>query len=230
MDDVDAIESTGKYKLKEHKFGFLGQNLLLHPYKAMYWVEQQILFLADIHLGKASHFRKSGIPIPDSIHADDLSRLSFLLKYYKPERLIILGDLFHSSYNNSWGTVHKFFQENFYREPELVLGNHDILDEQYYSFIRVYKNPLVISPFILSHEPLPESHTKLHYNLCGHIHPGIVLRAQARQTLKIQCFYFSGNKGFLPAFGKFTGMSSTLFAKSSTERIFIILPEEVIPI
>jgi len=193
-------------------------------------MEQEILLLADIHLGKAAHFRKSGIPIPDSIHADDLQRLLHLIQHYNPKRLIILGDLFHSNYNNSWEVVRQFFADNFDPRPELVLGNHDILEEQHYSFMHIHKAPLAISPFLFSHEPMyPESNTPL-YNLCGHIHPGVVLRAPARQSLRFQCFYFGENTGILPAFGKFTGMSTTTFSHGRNNKIFIISPEEVFPL
>jgi DNA ligase-associated metallophosphoesterase len=227
---VDEIDSNGKYIVKEHKFEHLGQNLLLHPYKAIYWIEQRILLLADIHLGKAAHFRKSGIPIPDSIHSDDLFRLLHLMEYYKPRRLIILGDLFHSSYNNSWKTVGQFFKDNFDHIPELVLGNHDILEEHHYAFLRIHKSPLVISPFIFSHEPLAPDHNTTYYNLCGHIHPGVVMHATARQSLRAQCFYFGENAGILPAFGKFTGMSTTAFSRGRTGKVFIVAPDEVIPL
>ncbi|MDZ7607229.1 MAG: ligase-associated DNA damage response endonuclease PdeM [Cyclobacteriaceae bacterium] len=216
--------------MKEHKFEHLGQNLLLHPYKAIYWIEQQILLLSDIHLGKAAHFRKSGIPIPDSIHTEDYERLLHLIAYYKPRRLIILGDLFHSSYNNSWETVRRFFTDNFDHSPELVLGNHDILDEHQYSFIRIHKKPLVISPFIFSHEPLGPDHQTTLYNLCGHIHPGVMLRAPAHQSLRAQCFYFGESAGILPAFGKFTGMSTTAFSKGRAGKIFLVASDEVIPL
>ncbi len=193
-------------------------------------MEQQILLVADIHLGKATHFRKSGIPIPDSIHSDDLNRLFHLLQHYKPKRLIILGDLFHSSYNNSWEVVRHFFKENYDHIPELVLGNHDILEEPHYSFMRIHKTPLAITPFLFSHEPLTSEYNPPLYNLCGHIHPGVVLRAPARQSLRSQCFYFGENAGFLPAFGKFTGMSTAALSIKHPGKIFIIAPDEVIPL
>lgn len=216
--------------MKEHKFEHLGQNLLLHPYKAIYWMELGILLLADIHLGKAAHFRKSGIPIPDSIHTDDLQRLLHLIRHYKPDRLIILGDLFHSSYNATWETVRQFFAENYEYTPELVLGNHDILEIKHYSFLRLHTSPLAIPPYLFSHEPLASEHGTSLYNLCGHIHPGVVLRAQAHQSIRAQCFYFGERTGILPAFGNFTGMSGVSLPKGNSGKAFIVSPEAVIPL
>lgn len=193
-------------------------------------MEQGILLLADIHLGKAAHFRKSGIPIPDSIHTDDFLRLHHLIRHYKPGRLIILGDLFHSSYNATWETVRLFFAENYEHTPELVQGNHDILEAEHYSFLRLHTSPLAIPPFLFSHEPLPSEHGTALYNLCGHVHPGVVLRVQARQTIRAQCFYFGERTGILPAFGKFTGMTGVSFSKEKSGRSFIVAPEAVIPL
>ena len=36
----------------------------LHKTGAIYWKEKNTLLLADLHLGKVGHFRKSGIPVP----------------------------------------------------------------------------------------------------------------------------------------------------------------------
>ena len=47
-----------------HSFSFQGQTLILHPAKAIFWKEKSRLLLADVHLGKAGHFRKVGIPVP----------------------------------------------------------------------------------------------------------------------------------------------------------------------
>jgi metallophosphoesterase superfamily enzyme len=60
-----------------------------------------------------------------------------------------------------------------------------------------------LGPFSLSHEPLP---TTQGYNLCGHIHPGVILRGRGRQRLRLPCFYLDHAQGILPAFGAFTGL------------------------
>ena len=46
--------------------------MCLLPDKCMFWKEHNSLILADLHIGKAGHFRKAGIPIPSHIHIDDL--------------------------------------------------------------------------------------------------------------------------------------------------------------
>ncbi len=178
----------------------------LHPEKGMYWREKRTLLLADLHLGKVNHFRRAGIPVSARPNDQNLARLIDLLRKCDPERVIFLGDLFHSHYNSEWEvfgqTLAYFPQVTF----ELVLGNHDIMSDYQYIKHRLilHKEPLVTGPFVLSHEPLGEETGK--YNLAGHIHPGVGLRGKGRQRLTLPCFHFGRKTGLLPAFGAFTGL------------------------
>ena len=191
--------------MKDFKITLLGEILFMHPLKAIFWERPKILLIADLHLGKAAHFRKSGIPIPEQIHQTDLDRISELLSIYEPKRIIFLGDLFHSAYNAAWISFKTFCNECIGFKPDLVLGNHDILEASNYDFLDVHKDKLRIDPFIFSHEPLDIQDMEGYYNFCGHIHPSVRLSGTARQSLRIPCFYFGENHAILPAFGNFTG-------------------------
>lgn len=215
--------------MKDHKFIHLGQNLFLHPYKSLYWQEQKILFLSDLHIGKATHFRKSGIPVPEAVHQEDFDRLIYLVDFYKPKRLIFLGDLFHSDYNSAWKKFRNLFENQILLRPELVTGNHDILDTAHYTFMDIYPDSLIIEPFILSHVPLEHNMTFELYNLCGHLHPSVLIHSGAKQSFRIDCFYFGKNQGILPAFGNFTGRSKMSVNKDE-DKIFAIAENEIIPL
>src|ERR1051325_4641300 len=82
-------------------FNLLGEDLILLPQRAIYWQQQKILIAADVHLGKVGHFRKAGIAVPRDMEQDDLAILSDLIDEYRPEKIIFLGDLFHSDMNRS---------------------------------------------------------------------------------------------------------------------------------
>ncbi|NNF19114.1 MAG: metallophosphoesterase, partial [Flavobacteriaceae bacterium] len=41
-------------------------NFELHPSGALYWVDQSMLLISDVHLGKVSHFRKYGAAVPQN--------------------------------------------------------------------------------------------------------------------------------------------------------------------
>lgn len=193
----------------------------------MYWQEHKILLFADVHFGKAAHFRKAGIAIPEQIHQSDLDRIKYLTRLYNPQRIIFLGDLFHSAYNNTWQTFENFWKKEIDIVPELILGNHDILDATHYSFLQLHHGNLIIDPFILSHYPLETTELSGYYNLCGHIHPSIRITGRAKQSLRVECFYFSKNHGILPAFGNFTG-SFNMPVKSSDDKIFAVTNQKIL--
>ena len=178
-----------------------GQHLILDPNKAIYWVDQSMLILSDLHLGKAGHFRKHGIAVPGDIHFRDLKKLEYLIYTYSPQKIAFLGDLFHSDLNVEW----QFFEawmENQSCKMILVKGNHDILSEEVYksSKMEIY-DELIMGPFHFTHE---KTESDL-YNLSGHVHPAVRLRGRAKQGLTVPCFYFSKAFGLLPAYGSFTG-------------------------
>ncbi|HOX83725.1 MAG TPA: ligase-associated DNA damage response endonuclease PdeM, partial [Chryseolinea sp.] len=154
-----------------------------------------------------NHFRKSGIPVPSKANEKNLELIVELIDSTKPERVIFLGDLFHSHYNQEWevfGELVKHFQSISF---ELVLGNHDILSEGQYSRKGItLHTELKLHPFIFTHHPLEEE-VQDFYNLAGHIHPGATLYGKARQSITLPCFYFGKHQGILPAFGMFTGLA-----------------------
>jgi DNA ligase-associated metallophosphoesterase len=204
-----------------------GQQLHLSPEKAIFWEEQRSLLLADLHLGKAAHFRKKGLAVPPQVLEDNLKRLRELIELYSPERVLFLGDLFHSSLNKVW-EVFTTFLEDF---PEisfvLIKGNHDILPAAAYdnSNMLIYPDTLVEDPFVFSHYPL-EDDVPTHYNFYGHLHPGVTLGGKGRQVVKLPCYFFEKKRAVLPAFGGFTGLS--MVSPKVGDQVFVIAEGEVI--
>mgnify|MGYP003441823568 FL=1 len=67
--------------------------------RALFWDAEKILILSDLHVGKSAHFRKHGIAIPSEVLIADLKRLEDLMIHFQPQKIIIVGDLFHAGYN-----------------------------------------------------------------------------------------------------------------------------------
>ena len=182
-----------------------GETWQLLPDKAVFWKRQRLLFLSDLHLAKDMHFRKNGIAVPTGMTGKTLKRLGNLIHQYQPERILLLGDLFHSERNNAveefatWkksGTAIKF---------QLVDGNHDILPESDYKLmgIELLGSEYSIGPFSFRHEP-PDN-TNLSFTVCGHLHPAARLTGIGKQSLRFPCFWQTSKMFVLPAFGEFTG-------------------------
>jgi DNA ligase-associated metallophosphoesterase len=206
-----------------------GEHLQLLPQKALWWPARKALLLADLHLGKAAHFRKAGIPISRQVHEADYRTLNFLLQQTQASHVIFLGDLFHSRLNNEWNDFLNWLEKWPGVRFELVKGNHDILPEAVYASSRLHivTEKLEIKPFLLTHEPGAETaRTAGLYNLCGHLHPAVKLRAPGMQQLMLPCFYFGLHGGVLPAFGNFTGFSK--ISVQPGDVVYAITPERVL--
>ena len=105
----------------------------LLPQRALYWEEQKALIVSDLHLGKTGHFRKEGIAVPQAVYKDDLHRLFHIIQYYKPEQLIIAGDMFHSKMNKEVDLFTRWRNDFSHLHVKLIKGNHDILLDDHYS-------------------------------------------------------------------------------------------------
>jgi len=212
-------------------FNLLNQDLLLLPQKAIYWQQEKALIAADVHLGKVGHFRKEGIAVPLNMEQSDLAVLSDLIHEHKPEKVIFLGDLFHSDMNADWDWFILWRSQFPKLQIILIKGNHDIIDDSYYHQLNIILyDELLIGPFLMLHHPLTETDllNAGGYAFCGHIHPGISLTGRGRQHLTLPCFAFGKNQAILPSFGKFTGKVAIRNIK--TDKIFAIAKDKVLAI
>lgn len=209
-------------------FDYKGLELDLLPEKAVWIDSMGILLVADLHFGKASHFRKSGVPISEKVHDKDYIRLNNLISIYSPKQVYFLGDLFHSNWNEQWEILLNFLRLFPTSSFHLVVGNHDILPWEKYQDprLKVHAHPIVLGSLLLSHEPTPPPAGLL--TICGHIHPGILLKGRAKQRVRIPCFHYSEDVLILPSFGNFTGLS--YITREKNDFIWGITEGRLIPI
>lgn len=192
--------------------------------KCIYIPRNKCLLLADLHLGKVSHFRKNGIPVPPKSRFENVERLERVIKNYRPENVIFLGDLFHSTHNKEWLEFGSFIKALSHVQFTLITGNHDILPSSAYSGLNIETHQSMIQfPFLFTHEPQPES---TYYNICGHIHPAVQLKGKAKNKLTLPCFIFKKDHAILPAFSSFAG--SALVKPEKNDRVFIPAGQEII--
>ena len=69
--------------------------LIADPDGALYWPEQGLLAVADLHLEKGSSFAARGQLLPPYDTAATLARLARLIARYAPRCVVALGDSFH---------------------------------------------------------------------------------------------------------------------------------------
>lgn len=204
-----------------------GQTFWISAQRALFWEEKKSLILSDLHLGKTGHFRKAGIAVPQNVYKEDLQRLINLLHYFKPKKMIIVGDFFHSSANLELDLFERWRADFSHVAIDLVKGNHDILKETWYqqAGIQLINNDLVIDGFKFTHENCNTTNPG-EYIFCGHIHPGVVIKGLGRQALRFPCFYFNHYYCILPAFGKFTGLAN--IEPKTNDNVYAIVEDSLI--
>ena len=182
------------------------ERLLLTGERAVIWPAERIAFVADVHLGKESVFRRHGLAVPDGPTGSNLSRLSEVVRRHACRRVIVLGDFMHAppGRDDTWpASVTSWLDQHDGVEMEVVAGNHDRasgrlrLDRR----IRWHAGPLTIDPFVLTHEPARPARG---FAICGHVHPVVRLRVGA-ERLRAPAYWYRGDSAVLPAFGRFTG-------------------------
>lgn len=195
--------------------------LILSNLRSLFHAESSTLVIADLHLGKTTHFRKNGIGLPRTIAEDDLKNLHSLLQFHQPEKLVIAGDFFHAEANSEIILFEQMIQAHPKTEFCLVKGNHDRLQDAVYADLKfkTIDRFLLTDQIEIIHESEPDSRF---HQISGHLHPGVMLAGKARQSMKFPAFVFNQNDLIMPAFSRFTG----LYTRFSDDFRFIAVLEE----
>ena len=192
-----------------HAAALAGERVELLATRALYWPRERVVFVADVHLGKAAAFRAGGVPLPRGSTAADLARLTSILRATGARQLVVLGDFLHAAAGRV-GALDAAFRtwRNAHAVVEIVLvrGNHDDRagDPPVTWGVTVVDEPHAMAPWLACHLPVsPRSG----YALCGHVHPGVTLHGMAEQSERLPCFVLGRRRAILPAFGSFTGLA-----------------------
>lgn len=160
-----------------------------------------MMIVADLHLEKAASFAARGQMLPPHETLDTLARLGDAVADYRPDRLVLLGDSFHSkivSFDREGEAARRLVR--LAKETRLVwiAGNHDPAP------------PIAVAGEVLEHVEIDEvmlRHVPVvdgHREIVGHLHPAarIATRAGAQRR---KCFVHSPQRLLMPSFGALTG-------------------------
>jgi len=149
--------------------------------------QTRIMVIADLHIGWEMALSRKGIHVPTQTPRL-LQRLKNLLSEYKPEELMILGDVKHTVATaeiGEWHDVPEFFNElrRHVRRIHIIRGNHDgnlepLLPEN----IELHPVAGVILGkvgFFHGHQWPPPSILTCKTLVMGHVHPVVALRDPA---------------------------------------------------
>jgi len=177
-----------------------GVPLLADQRGALYWPEQGLLAVADLHLEKGSSFAARGVLLPPYDSAATLARLARLIVDYSPRCVVALGDSFHDGAGPArLGDDDRARLTTLQRGRDWIwiTGNHD--PEPAFSIGGAFHNVLAIGALTFRHEP-----TGVTGEVSGHLHP-VARVAHRGRAVSRRCFAADKTRMVMPAFGEFTG-------------------------
>ncbi len=188
---------TGESALK-----LAGASVVAHCAGALYWPEEGLLVVADLHLEKGSSFAARGVLLPPYDTAATLARLALVIARYAPRLVVSLGDSFHDgggparvadSDRAALGALQRG------RDWIWIAGNHD--PEPVTNVGGISAATLAIGALSFRHAP---DAVAAEGEVAGHLHP--VARVSSRgRTVSRRCFASDGRRLVMPAFGAYAG-------------------------
>jgi uncharacterized protein len=167
---------------------------------ALFWEEQSLLVVSDLHLEKGSSFAARGVLLPPYDTAATLDRLAAVLARHDPGMVIALGDSFHD--RNAQGRLSGPDRDMIAalqagRDWIWISGNHDPALPS--TLGGVVAQDVAIGPIAFRHEP-----TGSRGEIAGHLHPKARVSTRGR-SMERRCFACDGARAVMPAFGAFAG-------------------------
>lgn len=187
---------------KDHIIAVAGSTLVADPAGVLYWPDEGLLVVADLHLEKGSAFAKRGVLLPPYDTATTLGRLARLVEHYAPRVLIALGDSFHDDHGPvRMSDLDRIKLKGLQRGRDWVwiAGNHDPgLPPDIGGRLA---DALAFGPLTFRHEP---SEDAADGEIAGHLHP-VARVSQRGRAVSRRCFASDGRRLVMPAFGAYAG-------------------------
>ena len=187
--------------LNGYNFLFAGTALTLLPSGALWWAQENLLCVSDLHLGKAERIaRRGGHLLPPYETKDTLIRLERDIERTGARIIVCLGDSFDdltSAQNLAQDDVIWLTRLMAGRRWVWIEGNHD-------------PGPVEFGGTHLAelfHPPLHFRHIAKKGAACeisGHYHPKARLNLRGRR-LSRPCLLTDSDRVILPAYGTYTG-------------------------
>ncbi len=195
-------QGGGEQRAAPTKLSLARVALLADPAGALYWPEEKLLVVADLHLEKGSAFAARGVLLPPYDTATTLARLMRLIARYAPRLVIALGDSFHDGGGPSRMTATDraaLLALQRGRDWVWIAGNHDPdLPE---TIGGRFASVLALGSLTFRHQPLRDS---CDGEIAGHLHP-LARVARRGRAVSRRCFASDGKRLVMPAFGAFAG-------------------------
>ena len=157
--------------------------LIADPDGVLYWPEQGLLVVADLHLEKGSSFAARGMLLPPYDTGATLARLARVVARFAPRCVVALGDSFHDG--GGPARLGRDDRESLSalqrgRDWIWITGNHD--PEPADNIGGAFHETLTVGAVTFRH--LPTGATN---EICGHLHP-LARVAHRGRAVSRRCF------------------------------------------
>ena len=187
-------------------FTLAGVNLIAMGSGALWWQEQSLLCVSDLHLGKSERYaRAGGAVLPPYQTQDTLLKLETDLEACRASTVICLGDSFdHPEAADELAEDDRLWINRLQagRDWIWIEGNHDPGPLEIGGSHRAI---LSVHPLFFQHIAAPDHDADvMEGEVSGHYHPKARLKTAAR-SVSCACFLFDDKRLILPAYGAYTG-------------------------
>ena len=159
----------GRIEGKEKVLRLLGHAFVADASGVLYWPEERLVVVADLHLEKGSSYAARRVFLPPYDTTATLARLGAVLARFDARRVVALGDSFHDGNGSTRMLPHdtltlRALQTG--RDWLWIAGNHDpappaALDGDHVA-------SLMVGTIHFRHEP---SSAPVEVEIAGHLHP-----------------------------------------------------------
>ena len=206
-----------------------GEDLWLHPQRAVWWPARRTVIVADTHFGKSAVFGYFGVAVPAGSDQYDRERLSRLVQETGATRLLILGDFLHAPLAAGSREAQDLAAwADGLRDIEIrvIAGNHDRGTSGGGMPVKWQVHDLLEPPFCFTHDADRTPRRDDLYCLSGHIHPVVRLRGLAKRAPRVPIFWQRRSGIVLPSFGLFTG--GYLVRPDTDDHVFAVGSQSVV--
>lgn len=187
--------------MNRHDFELAGARLCALPSGALWWREQALLCVSDLHLGKSGRVaRRGGTALPPYDTRDTLSRLAADIARTEATVVVCLGDSFDdldAAADLPADERLAITQLQAGRRWIWIEGNHDPgpVDPG-----GIHLAELALAPLCFRHIARPGSAGEV----SGHYHPKATLRTRGGAITR-PAFLADADRVVMPAYGTYTG-------------------------
>ncbi len=181
---------------------FAGHDFEIIAPAALFWPARKAIFVADLHLEKASFYARQGQMLPPYDSRATLDELAEIVAHTKPETVFCLGDNYHDTQGEKRlenEAANQLLCLTKAVDWVWITGNHDpdVTGQWGGRIVSEWSGDgLALRHEATKNPVLPE--------LSGHYHPKIRVKTRGRY-LSRRCFVAGSKNLILPAFGALTG-------------------------